>query len=97
MSPIRQRRTPEPAIEPSEEPAGSTGNSKVLVWAMVGFLVLGFVCLGLAFFLIDEPDSRFRIAWLSLDITFGRLMGLSTIFMAMSVMMKGVIQLFRRY
>jgi hypothetical protein len=92
MRPIRQRRTPKPAVEPSQEPAGSKGDSRVLVWAMVGFLVLGFVCLGLAFFLIDQPDSRYRIAWLSLDVTFGRLMGLSTIFMAMTVMMKGVLQ-----
>ncbi|HEX6904420.1 MAG TPA: hypothetical protein VF789_32225 [Thermoanaerobaculia bacterium] len=93
MRPIRQRRTPKPAVEPPQEPAGSTGNSKVLVWAMIIFLFLGFVCLGLAFFLID-PSSRFGPPWSA--FTFGRLMGLSTIFMAMSVMVKGVIQIFRR-
>ena len=94
MRPIQQRRTPTPAVEPSQEPAGSTGNSKVLVWAAVGFLVLAFVCLGLAFFALDRPDSRFAEPWSA--FTFGRLMGLSTIFMAMAAMMKGVIQMFRR-
>jgi len=93
MRPIRERRTLKPAVEPSPEPAGSTGSSKVLVWAMIIFLLLGFVCLGLAFFLID-PDSRFPEPWSV--FTFGRLMGLSTIFMAMTVMIKGVIQIFRR-
>lgn len=94
MRPIRQRRTPKPAVEPSREPAGSSGDSRVLVWAMVGFLFLGLVCLGLAFFLIDQPDSRFGPPWSA--FTFGRLMGLSTIFMAMTVLLKGVIQMFRR-
>lgn len=96
MRPIRERRTPKPAVEVEEvqKPVGSSGDSRVLVWAMVGFLLLGFVCLGLAFFALDQPDSRFGPPWSA--FTFGRLMGLSTIFMAMTVMIKGVIQIFRR-
>jgi hypothetical protein len=96
MRPIRERRTPKPAVEVEEvqKPAGSSGDSRVLVWAMVGFLLLGLVCLGLAFFAIDRPGSRFAGPWSA--FTFGRLMGLSTIFMAMTVLMKGVIQLFQR-
>ncbi len=96
MRPIRERRTLKPAVEAEEvkKLAGSSGDSKVLVWAMVGFLLLGFVCLGLAFFTIDQPGSRFAGPWSA--FTFGRLMGLSTIFMAMTVLLKGVLQMFRR-
>jgi hypothetical protein len=96
MRPIRQRRTLKPAGEEIQKVEEPKGGSTVLVVAMLVFLGMGLLCLGGAFVLLDQPDSSFRIDWLGLDVSFGRLMGLSTIFMAMTVMLKGVIQMFRR-
>lgn len=95
MRPIRQWHAQRPALEEAGKPPRVT-DSRVLVWAMVGFLVLALLCLGAALAVLVLPDSRFHFDPPWFDFAFSRLMGLATIFAAMSAMMKLVINLFRR-
>lgn len=96
MRPIRQRRTPKPLGEEVVEVEKPKGGSTVLVAAMLVFLGMGLLCLAGSFMMLILPDSRFQLDLPWFDTASSGLLGLSTIFMAMTLLMKMVIQLFER-